>query len=587
MWAPLLVLLLCAAGAWGGGPGEDYVRVYSLLQQGEMLEKSGRTAEALAAYLDAEKGLSRIKRANPDWNPKVVEFRLRHLQTRINALTPPPPVASTPVPPPAAAGLPAPSSASAQTVTDQTIALKQDLERLQSDNSVLQAKLKEALAVRPAAADPLELQKSEERNRALTKEVQLLQVQLNEARSRTNAAPDAASLKEARQALEAETRRADRLSEEGAAMASQVAALTQVVEADEALRQENALLKQQVSDLKSAAAKQPAEAADRLNQALTELALLRSEADILRLEKTGLEQRMKSWQSRSATPTATAAAELANSRQQVGELERQLAQLQAQLNQANRELVERSIASVGEPNGLAQAEADRLKARLAVYEAQKVPYSVEELVLFRMSQGVESSDAAKPAPPPGVGPLVAQAERQFQQGEFSKAESTLKEMLKADGSNAFTLANLAATQMEQGRDAEAEVHLRKALANAPRDPFTLATMGILKFRQEQYEDALDYLGLAAQYNPSSALIHNYLGMALSEQGMRGPAETALRRAIQLQPGFSDAHFNLALVYALQDPPLTELARWHYQKALASGHPRSTEMEQLLDRRAEK
>ena len=81
------------------------------------------------------------------------------------------------------------------------------------------------------------------------------------------------------------------------------------------------------------------------------------------------------------------------------------------------------------------------------------------------------------------------------------------------------------------------------------------------------------------------MIHNYLGMALSEQGMRGPAETALRRAIQLQPGFADAHFNLALVYILQDPPLRELARWHYQKALASGHGRSMEMEQLLDKRA--
>jgi Flp pilus assembly protein TadD len=268
----------------------------------------------------------------------------------------------------------------------------------------------------------------------------------------------------------------------------------------------------------------------------------------------------------------------------VADLERQLGQLQTQLTQANRELADLSVVAVGEPNGLAQAEVERLKARLAVYEAQKVPYSSEELVLFRMSRGLDASDTSKPRPPAGVGPLVAQAERQFREGEFPQAEATLKEILKADATNAFTLANLAATQIEQGRDGEAEGHLRKALASAPRDPFTLATLGILKFRQKQFEEALDYLGLAAQYDPDNAGIHNYLGMALSEKGMRGPAETALRRAIQLQPGFGDAHFNLALVYVLQDPPLPELARWHYQKALATGHPRSPEMEQLLDRR---
>jgi len=66
--------------------------------------------------------------------------------------------------------------------------------------------------------------------------------------------------------------------------------------------------------------------------------------------------------------------------------------------------------------------------------------------------------------------------------------------------------------------------------------------------------------------------------------LRGPAENALRRAIQLQPGYGSAHYNLALVYLHQQPPLIELARWHYQKAIAAGHPRSTQVEQLLESR---
>ena len=61
-----------------------------------------------------------------------------------------------------------------------------------------------------------------------------------------------------------------------------------------------------------------------------------------------------------------------------------------------------------------------------------------------------------------------------------------------------------------------------------------------------------------------------------------PAESALRRAIQLHPGYAGAHYNLAVVYATQHPPATELAKWHYQKAIASGHPRNADLEKRFE-----
>ena len=581
----VLLLMWCAYAALGVGPNEEYVRVYSLIQQGEGLEDSKKSTEALAVYMDAERVLKQLKRSNPQWNPKVVDFRLRYLQAKIATLTPAEPVAVTPAQTETSSGTTAEGAAAIEALNAEVRRLQQDLGRLETDNSTMQAKLREALSVRPAASDPRELEQSLERNRALTKDIELLQTQLADARSLAESDPDTEALKEAQRALKEQTRRADQLESDRASLASRVGALTLSAEAVDALRQENEVLKQQLTDLQTAPPTAVQDSAEvRLNEVLTELALLRSEADILRLEKTALEDRMTRQQGRPATVAAVAASELAESRARAADLEREREELQIQLAQADQELADRGLVVVGEPNGLAQAEIDQLKARLAVYEADTIPYATEELVLMRMSRGLEASNASTPAPPSEVGPLIVQAESQFKRGEFPQAEVTLKKMLEADDSNAFTLSNLAATQMEQGRDAEAEVHLKKALAIAPRDPFTLATMGILKFRQQEYEDALDYLGLAAQYNPDSPVIHNYLGMALSEQGMRGPAETALRRAIQLQPGFADAHFNLALVYILQEPPLRELARWHYQKCLTAGHPRSTEMEQLLDKR---
>ena len=57
---------------------------------------------------------------------------------------------------------------------------------------------------------------------------------------------------------------------------------------------------------------------------------------------------------------------------------------------------------------------------------------------------------------------------------------------------------------------------------------------------------IDAFSRAAKLDPQDAQIQNFLGLALSEKGLRGPAETALRKAIQLDPGYANAHNNLAV-----------------------------------------
>jgi len=104
----------------------------------------------------------------------------------------------------------------------------------------------------------------------------------------------------------------------------------------------------------------------------------------------------------------------------------------------------------------------------------------------------------------------------------------------------------------------------------------------LRFKQQRYDEALDVLSRAGKADPENAEIQNYLGLALSEKGMRGPAEAALRKAIQIEPSYGSAHNNLAVIYLAQQPPSVELARWHYQKALAAGHPRNPELERMLE-----
>ena len=173
----------------------------------------------------------------------------------------------------------------------------------------------------------------------------------------------------------------------------------------------------------------------------------------------------------------------------------------------------------------------------------------------------------------------------FAARRFDQAEGKYLEVLRQDEKNAYTLANLAAIQLELNRLDEADKHIRQALAIDANDAYSLSILGYLRFRQEKYDEALDALSRAARFNPQSAEIQNYLGVTLSHKGLRGPAETALRKAIQLDPGYGSAHHNLAVIYSTQQPPRVELARWHYQRALAAGHPRNPDLEKLFEQKA--
>ena len=180
--------------------------------------------------------------------------------------------------------------------------------------------------------------------------------------------------------------------------------------------------------------------------------------------------------------------------------------------------------------------------------------------------------------------MVAEANRNYANKKLDQAEEKYLEVLHRDNQNVTTLATLAAIQLDLGHLDAAETNITQAVALAPDDAYSFFVLGRLRFLQKRYDEAVDALSRSAKLDPQDAQTQNFLGLALSEKGLRGPAETALRKAIQLNPGYANAHNNLAVIYITQDPPLVELARWHYQKALAAGQPQNLELEKMLDAR---
>ena len=264
--------------------------------------------------------------------------------------------------------------------------------------------------------------------------------------------------------------------------------------------------------------------------------------------------------------------------------------LKKQWNAANRELSRRNTKSTPLQPGELEKQLEIARARLEVYEARPAPYSSEELALVNQNRPVPTLAATDPGalkkkvkePPPGAGPLMAEALRAAEAGRFDLAEQKLLVVLRQDERNVYTLTYLAGVQLDMDHLADAEKNLKQALILAPDDPDVLSLLGHLKFLQKNYDEALNSLSLAARLKPEDPKTQYLLGKVLVQKGNRSAAETAFRKVLQSMPGSPDTHFQLAEVYTLQQPPSLQLAQWHYKKALAGGVPRNETLENMME-----
>jgi Flp pilus assembly protein TadD len=176
---------------------------------------------------------------------------------------------------------------------------------------------------------------------------------------------------------------------------------------------------------------------------------------------------------------------------------------------------------------------------------------------------------------------MADALRDSMEHDFTHAEEIYKEILRQDENNVYVLAYLANAQFAEGHLEECGTTVDKALAADPDDPASLYLLGILRYRQERLDDALDALSRSAQLNSTNPGTQNYLGCVLADKGQRPAAESALRKALVIEPDYPDAHYNLAFIYATEKPPSPELARWHYKRAVDLGHAKSPQLEGIL------
>jgi Family of unknown function (DUF6263) len=82
----VLALALCPARA--DDPEGQYLQLFDLIQQGDVLKKNGQIDNALAKYREAQVGLSKLQRTYPDRHAKMVAYRLNYVSAQIATLAP-------------------------------------------------------------------------------------------------------------------------------------------------------------------------------------------------------------------------------------------------------------------------------------------------------------------------------------------------------------------------------------------------------------------------------------------------------------------------------------------------------------------
>lgn len=186
------------------------------------------------------------------------------------------------------------------------------------------------------------------------------------------------------------------------------------------------------------------------------------------------------------------------------------------------------------------------------------------------------------APDPAIAKEAQQALEAFAKGDLKKARDSFEKLVEKQPDNSVFLLNLGTVEFRMNDLDAAERTLKDTVLFDPNAAPAWLTLGLIYVERNQPAEALAALSRTVLLEPGNARAHAYLGVAIGQRGWLFGAEQELRKAIEIDPEYADAHFNLALFYLQRTPPALELARRHYQRALALGAAPDPLVEKQLD-----
>jgi Flp pilus assembly protein TadD len=213
--------------------------------------------------------------------------------------------------------------------------------------------------------------------------------------------------------------------------------------------------------------------------------------------------------------------------------------------------------------------------------AEETPKNVDQSAPPLVTPDNAPNTANTPPVPAEFVPLARQGKEQFERGNYLEAEKSYRKILAKAPRNLYALSNLGVVLFRSGKYKLAEEMFNKAIAVAPEDGFSHCTLGIVYYQETKLDEAVNELTKALAINPQNPTAHNYLGITASQKGWPEAAQKELETAVSLDANYADAYFNLAVVFATQQPPNKEEARRCYKRAVELGAEADPALEQLI------
>ncbi len=173
---------------------------------------------------------------------------------------------------------------------------------------------------------------------------------------------------------------------------------------------------------------------------------------------------------------------------------------------------------------------------------------------------------------------VAEGNRAFEAKDYATARRAYERVLSLDPQNPMGLVNLGMVEFYSGDPAKSENLLKQAVCQRLETAPAWLTLGMIYMDQNRFPEALAALSQAALHDPNNPRVRNFLGVVVGREGWIYGAQQQLRRAVELDPAYADAHYNLAVFYLQEKPAAIELAKRHYFKAVELGVEKDPSME---------
>lgn len=133
-------------------------------------------------------------------------------------------------------------------------------------------------------------------------------------------------------------------------------------------------------------------------------------------------------------------------------------------------------------------------------------------------------------------------------GEFEGAVASYRRSLEIASDYLPALYNLGLILRELNRAGEAEECFRRLHERDAHDTDALFHLGALLLNRSQFAEAAEIFRRALQLTPDNAYMWKELGIAYQEvPGRIEDSLRCLRRCVELEPGYAEAHYRLGLV----------------------------------------